>query len=104
MFCCFNFSNNFGDSNVYFETSLVSLNGDVHFSNNRILSLECLGTLGAVNSSLYLNGEMAFVNNYGSVHVQGSSVFLNGSMTFSDNIVTDHMFGVLDFTDCETYW
>ena len=94
-----NFSNNFGDSTVYFETSLVSLNGDVHFSNNRILSLERLGTLGAVNSSLYLNGEMAFVNNYGSVRVQESSVFLNGSMTFSDNTVTDHMFGVLDFTD-----
>ena len=96
-----NFSNNFGDSTVYFETSLVSLNGEVHFSNNRILSLERLGTLGAVNSSLYLNGEMAFVNNYGSVHVQESSVFLNGSMTFSDNTVTDHMFGVLDFTDSD---
>ena len=96
-----NFSNNRGDSTVYFKTSLVSLNGEVHFSNNRILSLERPGTLGAVNSSLYLNGEMAFVNNYGSVRVQESSVFLNGSMTFSDNTVTDHMFGVLDFTDSD---
>ena len=94
-----NFSNNLGDSTVYFETSLVSLNGEVHFVNNGILSLERLGTLGAVNSSLYLNGEMAFVNNYGSVRVHESSVFLNGSMTFSDNTVTDHMRGVLDFTD-----